>query len=189
MINPDIEKFAKKLLTEEQLLDIKVIYNGLSAEEHRTVAIKKLQEIVGLKPKRPLYYVHGRLKHLPKDTRDIVRYLGDYIDHLIKFYASDSLTFTPRFFSERRSLGANLKKLRGTLGEELRIILMKYCDLIYTPAKHDMFPSEEKEHLFSCEDTVFIVFITMELSKQLLPLSQKTRDYTENKIHEYNGRI
>ena len=65
--------------------------------------------VLGEKPKRPLYYTTHAIRHLPDHgVRDIIRYVGDYIDHLVRFALEDKKFLAKWFCSP---LGPNIKKL------------------------------------------------------------------------------
>ena len=69
----------------EEAENISLMFAGNKRKKRQ--AIYQLIEIVAPPPKRPLYYAQNEMKVLPHWTRDGIRYLGDYIDLLVKALA------------------------------------------------------------------------------------------------------
>jgi hypothetical protein len=105
---------------------------------------------------------------LPEQTRNVVRYAGDYIDQLVKHLASEKGRFG--LLSRHLSLGSNIKKAKRVLKSELYEALMSYNKLIYVPSKH-VFDSKNRQHLFSGKEAVFILFITKKLTEEIITLA------------------
>ena len=63
---------------------------------------------VGKQPVRPIFYLYQHLEHLPRFTRDCIKYLCDYIDYLVKFAAGELLQDEKY---RTKSLGTNVSKL------------------------------------------------------------------------------
>lgn len=81
----EIRKIANITLTKKEIAQVESIVRDLiSLGAERTDAIQALQKLIGTKPKRPLYYLNHEIEYLPEETRDVVRYAGDYIDQLMK---------------------------------------------------------------------------------------------------------
>ncbi|MEI8348703.1 MAG: hypothetical protein WCI77_00980 [Candidatus Omnitrophota bacterium] len=178
LLDDKIAKLAKELLTDEQIkLADSLSQAMVSSKAKRTEAVMKLQKIVGMKPKRPMYYMNWELNYLPRWTRNSTKYLGDYIDLLVKIFVADKLK-DEKYKSV--SLGANLKYMPNIMPEEIITALRTYNELIYVPAKHD-FEVKNRRHRFTCREVVYACLITMELGKRIIPLSQKVKDWTEDK--------
>lgn len=175
MMNYEINKLAKRLFDDNKIRIIEKMVNRVNGEE-KDVALKELSEFVGTKPKRPLYYVFHSILGLPEyGTRDIIRYLGDYIDQLVRFTLEDKRFLSRWFLSP---LGPNINKLKKHIDKDLYDNLILF-NKIYTQAKHDFIHNEDKS-LFTYIDAIYMIFITKELSLSLLPLSEHARDYNNH---------
>ncbi|MHB1708755.1 MAG: hypothetical protein ACYCT2_04685 [Thermoplasmataceae archaeon] len=88
LVLPDVEKLANEMLSEGELKEA----DGISvmlilSKRKKKAAIGRLKEVVGDEPERPLHYLSHELDFLPIRTRDPIRYLGDYVDLLVKHLA------------------------------------------------------------------------------------------------------
>lgn len=179
MIDEGIYSLAHDILDPSEIDEAEEISLDItSSKSKRDYAITRLQAMTGVKPKRPLYYCHHELEHLPHWTRDAVRYIGDYIDQLIKYLASEVLD-NPE--NQTKSLGVNLGKLGKKLPEQLHHNLVRYNKLIYVPAKHE-FSVKHRRHLFTSKEVVFIYFISLKLKNDILKLSKDAKKYSEEKL-------
>lgn len=178
-IRPQIEELSEMILNEIELEEVNLLSEQLVHKKTQENAINRLREVVGYKPKRPVYYVWMHLRDLPKDTRTVVFYAGSYIDCLMKHVSNEKGKNIIRALFT--SLKNNIKWSKEILGAELVDILNKYESLIYTPAKHDFEEWKGRPHLFSSKEAVSVCFITMKLAKQLINLSNEARDYSLNK--------
>ena len=179
-IQKEIYNLALKVITLDEIKTADNISLDLtSSKERKRKARSQLKIIIGMKPYRPLFYANFHLNHLPRYTRDPIRYLGDYIDHLVKFWSSEinGVHFLIK------SLGVNLKHLKRKINEDLRINLIDYNDLCYVPAKHD-FKVIGKRRRFTCKEAVYISFITIALAKQIIQSSEKARKYSSEEIND-----
>ena len=80
-----IEKFAEAVLTKSELERVNSLSRDLlSTEDKRKPAIQFLQNIFGMQPKRPLYYLSQDIQGLPEKTRYVVENAGHFIDVLVK---------------------------------------------------------------------------------------------------------
>ena len=175
-IRPQIEELSEMILNENELEEVNSLSEKLAHKKTRENAINRLREIVGCRPKRPVYYVWMHLRDLPEDTRTVVFYAGSYIDCLMKHISNDKGKNIIRALFT--SLNNNIKWTKEVLGTELTNILNKYESLIYTPAKHDFDERKGRPHLFSSKEAVSICFMTMKLAKQLIELSEETKEYS-----------
>jgi len=175
VIKPGVLDLLKRLLGEDGIKETNDITRQLLlSEESKERVIKNLRERMGLRPKRPMFYLNHELNFLPEYTRDVVRYAGDYIDQLVKALSGDKGVW----FAEHRSLGFNLMGLRNMITKELLDNLIFYNKNIYVPAKHD-FNVADKPHLFSAKDAVAVCLITLKLSKEIIALSDSAKAYSE----------
>jgi hypothetical protein len=174
-IGAEIEMLARDLICEDEFDDAELLSQWIvNGGGQKNKAISILSKMIGYRPKRPLYYVsQGSIRYLPDRTRDTIRYLGDYIDVIVKCIAKEN---APKPFFKPRSLGTNLYHLKGKLPDNLHALLKRYDDNIYCPAKHD-FSTGERNHRFTLKETVYVVFITMSLAKELTSLSPLAREY------------
>jgi hypothetical protein len=109
---------------------------------------------------------------LPRWTRNGIRYLGDYIDLLVKALAFE-ITKDPH--CTQSSLGANIHKLspkKHGIPQELVDKLKKYNSFLYQPGKHDFNIPHGRSHRFTSKEAVFTAFITMKLADEIKKLSQ-----------------
>jgi hypothetical protein len=174
-IRYDISELAKLVLIDEEIEEATDLSDCLNdIKEKRDCALSILKNKIGTRPKRPVFYLNCRINFLPEETRDVVRYAGDYIDQLIKCLASEKGVFG--FLSEYSSLGNNIKRARTILDPKILDALEKYNKLIYVPAKHD-FNVGDRPHLFSNKEAVFILFITQKLAKEIINLSENAKNY------------
>lgn len=180
-IRPQIEELSEMILNENELEEVNLLSEQLVHKKTRENAINRLREVVGYKPKRPVYYVWMHLRNLPKDTRTVVFYAGSYIDCLMKHVSNEKGKNIVRALFT--SLKNNIKWSKEILGVELVDILNKYESLIYTPAKHDYKDRKNRPHLFSSKETVTVCFVTMKIAKQLINLSEEAKNYSLNKYY------
>lgn len=175
VLDEKIRNLADNTLTNDEIKECEIIVREIIDKKTRIKGIDKLRAKIKGGPKRPLYYADHELSQLPRWTRDTVRYLGDYIDCLVKFIASNNENMN------KKSLGINVKGLKDKIDLELYDKLKLYNDSIYVPAKHD-FNTKGKKHRFTTIDVVYTVFITKKLEKLIVPLSKKAKDYSLNKV-------
>lgn len=179
-IDFEVSKLAADVLTKKEIAEAdKLSKDIVSSKKRKRLAIEVLQEKVGTRPQRPMFYLNDELEYLPYRTRDAMRDFGDYIDHLIKFCSAEKLKDKKY---GKQSLGSNLNNLKGVMPEKLRLRLMQLNELIYVPAKHD-FDVKNRRHRFTSKEVVFTCFITMALAKAIVKISARARDYAENRIY------
>lgn len=154
----------------EEAEQISILLAG--SKKQKREAVSHLTEVVALPPKRPLYYAQHELEYLPRWTRNGIRYLGDYIDLLVKAMAYE-FTKDPR--CKKSSLGANVRKLspkKHGIPSELVDRLAKYNSFLYQPGKHDFNIQHNRSHRFTSKEVVMTAFITMKLADDIKKLSQ-----------------
>jgi len=175
-IRPQIEELSEIILDKNELEEVDLLSEQLVHKKTRENAINRLREIVGNRPKRPIYYVWIHLYDLPEDTRTVVFYAGSYIDCLMKYVSREKGKNIMRALFT--SLKNNIDWSKEALGAKLTNILKKYESLIYTPAKHDFDERKGRPHLFSSKEAVSICFMTTKLAKKLIELSEEAREYS-----------
>lgn len=172
-----LENFVD-LFTNDEMVSIYHICAALKEYNKRERAIQQIQDLFKIGPKRPVYYLVYELKFLPDQTRDIVRYCGDYLDQLAKMCAKE--LGLKAFF--RAPFGPVVSKIGNLIGEKWQQKLKLFNQLFYTEAKHN-FEVHEQDHLFLPEEVVFCCFITRKLADAILEKSPTARLYNEDKIY------
>lgn len=169
----DVNELSAVLFSDDQ---IKSIYNLVKRikSKDKKFALLELAEVLGTKPKRPLYYIEFEIRQLPRyGTRNIIRFSGDFIDQLVKFALEDFKE--KESFWIRKPLGANLGRIQKYMDPDLYNELNLFNN-IYVRAKHE-FNHHIDKSLFDYIDAVFMIYITKNLSEKILSLSEKARDY------------
>jgi hypothetical protein len=170
---PVVCELAKDTLSPSQLEEAERISFMLAGNKRqKREALYCLHEIVAPPPKRPLYYAQHELEYLPRWTRNGIRYLGDYIDLLVKAMAFE-FTKDPR--CKQSSLGINIRMLspsRHGISAELVSKLKKYNSFLYQPGKHDFNIPSGRSHRFTSKEVVLTAFITMKLADEIKKVSQ-----------------
>jgi hypothetical protein len=176
LIDDKIKSLAEELLSDDEILEAEKIAFDLTKKSTKLNAIKMLQKLVGNTPKRPLYYANFELNFLPHRTRNAVRYIGDFVDVLIKYLATEKLG---KSACKTKSLGMNVRDLKKILPDQLYSELERYDNFIYKPAKHD-FSVGDRKHLFTSKEVVFIYFISLKLKEKIIKISEEAKKYSEN---------
>lgn len=178
---------AKLVLADREISEANHLSDSLLKDEAaRAESIEQLRELIGARPKRPVYYLNDEIKGLPEHTRDVVRYAGDYIDQLIKYCSyekGDYRAFRSRALST--SLGGNLTRLKSALPMPLLQALWTFNKVVYVPAKHE-WNVRGRPHLFSAKEAVFICFVMKELAAQIVRFSAEAQAYSEGARHDYH---
>lgn len=178
-ISDDILDLAKDLLTPDEIQYAEEISIKLSNKATRSEAKKILKEMVGLRPKRPIYYTYYEIGRLPRWTRYAIENLGHFVDLMIKEFATEKLANSKH---QTMSLGPNLKNIKTKIPIELYSSLVKFNSAIYVPSKHDFKVDETiRNHRFTTKEVVFTIFITLKLKEKLVEMSDAVKDYCENK--------
>ena len=180
-IHPGIIQLARDILHEDEFLEASTLARMVSrswgSKKGRSYAKLRLCDLTKPPPSRPLYYLRREIRGLPRNTRNCIRYLGDYIDILAKEMTFEYLDGNAR----RSSLGANAKRLIEKRSD-LRVLaekLKRYADFMYTPAKHDFILPRGRRHRFTPEEVVFAAYVTVELGRQILGVSKFATDAVE----------
>ena len=170
LASQEVVDLAQDVLTEGQFESAEETAMMLaSSKSSRLVAIERLTTVVAPPPKRPLYYAQHEMDMLPRWTRDGIRYLGDYMDVLVKHLA---FQLSGDMGTAQRSMGVNLGSIdrgenRGNYGSLIGL-LKRYNSFLYRPGKHDFkLPSDRKGHRFTSREVVLTAYMTMELAKKV----------------------
>jgi hypothetical protein len=175
LIDDKIKSLADELLSNDDIQEAEKISKDLTKKSTKINAIKKLRIKIGDIPRRPMEYANFELNYLPYRTRNPVRYIGDFIDLLIKYLATEKLHDSACL---KRSLGINLRKLNKKIPDSLYFQLEKYDNDIYKPAKHE-FGVENRKHLFTSKEVVFIYFLSLKLKEQIIEISEEAKKCSE----------
>lgn len=179
---PIVIELAEETLSSSELERAESIASMLAGNKRsKKEALFFLRSLVEPPPKRPLYYAQHELEFLPRWTRNGIRYLGDYVDLLVKAMAYE---FTKNPSSMRSSLGSNIARLKPKkygVPQKLLDKLRKYNLFLYQPGKHDFKIPKGRGHRFTSREVVLTAFITMELSKEIRKLSKLAEDVSQNK--------
>jgi hypothetical protein len=175
---PEIVQLAKDVLTEGKYEEAENVAKMIaSSKRNRKKSIARLSLEIGNHPTRPLLYLWPKLRRLPRYTRDSIRYSGDYLDLLVKELTQEKIGGNAR----GSSLRANVKKLlRIPELSDLANDLVRYCDFLYTPGKHDFSLPSGRSHRFTSREVVLTVYLTAELGKRILLLSENARKAVED---------
>lgn len=133
-------------------------------------------------PKRPLYYAQAELRYLPRWTRNAIKYLGDYIDLLVKAMAFE---FTKDQRCKESSLGVNIRRLNSkkhSISQARVDRIAKYNSFLYLPGKHDFSIPAGRSHRFTCKEVVLTVFITMKLAEDIKKISNFAFEVCTKKV-------
>jgi len=181
-IDNEIMKLAIELFSEQTIERLDELSYDISyGKKKKWEGIRYLENIVKPYPKRPMYYCRIELKHLPHYTRNIIRYLGDYIDLLER----QALI---KFLGKKYKKGLSPKIVRSQLKPSLPKILSdrldKYDKLFWTPAKHDFNVDESKRrHRFTTREVIYDIFITNKLADEIKRVAMIKDSYNENVMY------
>ncbi len=175
-IDDRILELAMNLLSSDEIQQAEIISLDLTKKSTRINAQRILKKMLGIRPKRPIYYTYHEINHLPHWTRYAVEGLGSFIDILVKCVASEKLS-NQRYY--KSSFNSNLEKLKNKLPNNLYLNLKQFNDLIYTPAKH-VFSVRNRHHYFTSKEVVFTLFMTLKLKEQLVSMSKEAMNYVND---------
>lgn len=180
---PIVYELAEDILTPSELDETERISMMLArSKKQRREAVQYLMKLVVPPPKRPLYYAKMEMRALPRWTRNAIRYLGDYIDILVKAVAFE---FTKDYRCKKYSLGRNLRLLKPKkhgISLELLDKLKRYNSFLYQPGKHDFRVPSGRGHRFTSKEVVLTAFITMKLADEIKKLSQFATEVSFNQV-------
>lgn len=182
-IDDKIVILAKELLSDEKIeFADELSYNISYGKKKKWEGIGFLEKFVKPNPKRPMYYCHLELHHLPHYTRNVVRYLGDYIDLLER---QALINFQGDKYKKGLSPKAVRIQLKPFISEELFHQLEKYDRLFWTPGKHDFEVDETKRrHRFTTREVIYDIFITYALFDKIKSIAKIKESYSEEVIYQ-----
>lgn len=177
-VSPDIEELANLVLSQKEIDEVdEIALDLVSSKKRRDYARNRLVVKVGFTPKRPLFYAANEYRFLPNSTRDPIRYMGDYVDLLIKHLA---FVLTGSKAIAKSSMGFALKKIensRKPIDEKLLKILKSYNTTFYRPAKHDFnLPRGRKDHRFTSKEAVYTAYISKKLGTMIVKITKCDRE-------------
>ncbi|MBD3262878.1 hypothetical protein GF374_00685 [Candidatus Woesearchaeota archaeon] len=181
-IDNKIEDLAKELLSLDVIEKADRLSQDISyGKKKKREGIEFLEKFVKPRPKRPMYYCHFELHHLPHYTRNIVRYLGDYIDLLerqaLKKFLGDS-------YKERISPKSVRTQLQPFIPKNLFQQLEEYDKIFWTPGKHDFNVDEKnRRHRFTTREVIYDIFITYALADEIKTVADIEDSYKEEVIY------
>lgn len=184
----EVVEFARDNLPPEKLEEVyEIAQMLLDSKKRREYARLKLVRLVAPPPTRPLMYLQPLMMGLPRLTRDCIRYLGDYIDLLVK-----ELTYEfAKGKARRSSLGVNVKILRKTKSVPSDLVekLQRYNDLLYTPGKHDFSLPPGRKQRFTSKEVVLTTYISIDLAERIKSLSKLAREAVKkDNLYMIGGR-
>jgi|GEM_PF-3995110 len=174
-MDSEIRALAERLLDQETFAKADEFSGLIVRDQHmRWHVIEEMRKYVGMKPKDPMSFIYEDLNKLPRETRNIVWYAGEYIDRFIKKFAYRAgKYFLQLKFLRRRalrsSMGDNLKRLGEVIPDPLFTELSMFNDAIYAPAR--VMPSKKAAgpREFTPQEAIFICFIMKNLEKKIRP--------------------
>lgn len=173
LADDEIISLAKELLDNEIYLEAeRLVLMLVGSKSEKNSARSRLISVLQPPPKRPIYYLPREIRSLPRWTRNTMRYLGDFIDMLVKASAYEKIGDVNIFDSSLRSA---IGHFRRAFPEETKIAdwLSRYDQFLYKGAKHDMkLPITRKEHRFTSREVVLCLFVTKELADTLTQISK-----------------
>jgi hypothetical protein len=176
LASKEIISLARDALSDQMYKDAENTALLLTGKKKdKDLARERLIDIVHPPPKRPIYYAQYEIQFLPRWTRDTLRYLGDFIDMLIKSAVYEK-TKDIRIF--RSSLGPAITHFQKQWpgNDPLVDLLIRYNRFLYRGAKHDFdLPSDRKIHRFSSREVVLTAYITMEIAYRICAISQTAK--------------
>lgn len=168
----EIILLAKELLPKNTYAEAESLAVKLTKSKSiRDGAKAQLMSVLPAPPKRPIYYLEHELQFLPHWTRNPMRFLGDYVDMLVKAAAFEKLNNKDIF---ENAFGPAIREFKKAYSAERKLAdyLSRYNKFLYKDAKHDMkLPAGRKEHRFTSREVVLTLFISKELGDRLTALS------------------
>src|SRR4030042_4651380 len=136
LANSQVVSLAKGVLSDAEYSEAEDLAVRLTkTKREKDYARARLIKLVKPPPKRPIYYAQKEMLDLPRWTRDALRYLGDYIDILVKSAVYEK-TRNRRIFDT--SLGPAIEQFQRNWPDqgELASLLRAYNLFLYRGAKH-----------------------------------------------------
>jgi hypothetical protein len=181
LANKEIISLATDVLSELEYLEAEEVAKQLTGNKtDKENARSRLISIVKPPPKRPIYYAQYELTFLPRWTRDSLRYMGDFIDMLVKSAVYEK-TRDRRVFNTSFGPAITLFQKYWLGYDTLVDLLQRYNRFLYRGAKHDfILPTNRKMHRFTSREVVLTAYITMNLANRLNNISKVARDVSND---------
>jgi hypothetical protein len=183
LASEEIISLAKDVLSTIEYESAEKIAKQLTGDKNqKDLARASLISLVKPPPKRPIYYAQYELLFLPRWTRNALRYLGDYVDLLVKSTVYEKMK-EKRIFG--LSLGPAIQLFQKYWPEQGKLveILQKYNKFLYTEAKHDFkLPANREIHRFTAREVVLTAFITMNIAERLTAISHMAEEAKNDKM-------
>jgi hypothetical protein len=172
-MNNKMHDFAKELLSDSEFREADSlswkIANGTKPMkmEARNRLMEKLEP-----PPHMLRDAQFQIQYLPTSRYNSIQALHGYIDNLVKAMAFE---FTKNPDCKESSLSENIERMNpdenNTLSE-LIDNLRRYAALFYDSNQDRLYNfSPDREHHFTARETVYLVFLTLNLAKQITKIS------------------
>lgn len=185
---PEIHDLSRDVLTREKIEDADLVAAKLlGSRKQREWAVAKIIVEVGIEPSRPLFYWAYEARGLPRNTRNCIRYLGDYLDLLTKEMAYEFTGGNAR----RSTLGSNARRIAKQVMKlkSLADLLVRYSDAIYTPGKHDFSVPPGRTHRFTAKEVVLTSYVTANLGERIKLASRLSREAVQkDNLYSFGGR-
>lgn len=169
----EIVVLAKEVLSQETYKEAEQTAIQLTrTKKDKDLARARLMQLVNPPPKRPIYYAQMEIEFLPRWTRNALRYLGDYVDMLVKAAAYEKEP-DKRIFNLPFGPAIKIFSRNWPSESKLTNYLKRYNRFLYRPAKHDFkLPPGRKSHRFTAREVVLTAYVTMQLGEELAKLSE-----------------
>lgn len=169
----EVSALAERILTVTEIEKADSISLMLVKKSTRKNGIQELGGIVGIRPKRPIFYAYHALNDLPYWTRDAVKYLCDYVDQLCKHWV---YICTQKEKAMSGPMGKSLAIIKRSTGQKYSNLisnLEEYNKVFYVPAKHDFkLPEGRTEHRITSKEVVYTAFITMNIAQSIRDITK-----------------
>lgn len=169
----EIRTLAGRVLAREDFASAAELGQLIFRDQHmRWHVIEEVQKHVGMAPKDPVYYLNQELKKLPRETRDVAWYAGEYIHRLVRpiAYKKGKFLWNLNFLRKRAlqaPLGENLRRLEGALPADLYETLLQFNDFVYMPLRRP--PAKDSGPTApNTPDTIFICFMIKPLAEMVM---------------------
>jgi len=169
-ISQSIQDLAKSILSTKRFDEATKLCKKINYKNNWP-AKKTLIELLEKTPDseinaKQLDYAKYDIPYIEKRTRDVVERSAASIEAICKYI----LRYKINEYQEGLPLGPVLDKLelKSTLKPELIKILKDFNKSVWNPAKHDYHSYRDiRDHLFSIDDTVFVLYIVNALTWEL----------------------
>lgn len=188
VISDDILEIAKNILSPKKLQEAEYLCEQYRDRKKQSLVKKTLWDLLSNKTPhsdinaKAIDYARYDLGHLSSRTRNIVERASASIELLCYWLLVENGGEYP----SNDPLGTILNKLekRNVLDPEFLSVLRRFNRYALVPAKHDYEINPDKQHLFSVDEAVFIVYIVTAISRKLWPYFKKHTLFCGEEIWE-----